>query len=412
MPADGGAVGQLRETQSLSLTHAATLRAARAAADAERSAARAETSLFEPFLELQREGISGSFDDEPNAASYVRVGTPFHGPFQIGSTRRVREATDALASATLRAERLAVVHDATRAWLDAAHAEAKRAIVERIAERVDRAVALDRERLALGEIAGTELVQLELEQARAVALVSSVEAERGAARAMLMRLAGPSAPLPNARAIGDLARTLDPPPSTAVAISERIGTSAAIQQARARRAAAEARAKLARRTAHGVPEADVEWERIPDVDGAEGFDAWGFRVRVPLPFGSAGRAEIDRARAEVLRADADVAALEAVLRAEAQATSVEVESARERLAALEAVLARSTRTESSLSEQFRLGAIDYVQYLDGLRRLDDVRLEGLDARHALLAARLRLAVLVDDASIFPLVSLSPEERAR
>ncbi len=56
----------------------------------------------------------------------------------------------------------------------------------------------------------------------------------------------------------------------------------------------------------------------------------------------------------------------------------------------------------SLAEQFRLGAISYLAYIDGLSRFDRIVEETIDARRTLLLARLDLAVLLGDSSIFPL----------
>ena len=56
----------------------------------------------------------------------------------------------------------------------------------------------------------------------------------------------------------------------------------------------------------------------------------------------------------------------------------------------------------SMAEQFRLGAISYLAYIDGLSRFDRIVEETIDARSTLLRARLELAVLLGDPSIFPL----------
>ena len=65
-------------------------------------------------------------------------------------------------------------------------------------------------------------------------------------------------------------------------------------------------------------------------------------------------------------------------------------------------------TGRSLSEQFRLGAISYLVYLDGFSRLDQVLQEAIDARHALLLARLELAGITGSDVFFPLPELEIE----
>ena len=67
------------------------------------------------------------------------------------------------------------------------------------------------------------------------------------------------------------------------------------------------------------------------------------------------------------------------------------------------------RTEQSLAEQFRLGAISYLIYIDGLSRLDELRDDLVDTRLALLKARLELATLLADNKIFPIPPLNKEK---
>jgi hypothetical protein len=67
------------------------------------------------------------------------------------------------------------------------------------------------------------------------------------------------------------------------------------------------------------------------------------------------------------------------------------------------------RIERSLSAQYRLGAITYLEYVYGTTRHDDVLLTTIDARRRLVAARLQLALLLDDPDLFPIVEPSPEE---
>ena len=76
--------------------------------------------------------------------------------------------------------------------------------------------------------------------------------------------------------------------------------------------------------------------------------------------------------------------------------------ASERLRETESVRKRLPRTERSLNEQFRLGAISYLVFIDGLARLDDLRLQRIKAYETLLHARLELAMVLGDPSLFPL----------
>jgi hypothetical protein len=49
-----------------------------------------------------------------------------------------------------------------------------------------------------------------------------------------------------------------------------------------------------------------------------------------------------------------------------------------------------------------LGAISYLVFIDGLARLDDLRIQRIQAYETLLYARLELAMILGDPSLFPL----------
>jgi hypothetical protein len=161
-------------------------------------------------------------------------------------------------------------------------------------------------------------------------------------------------------------------------------------------------ADLVSATAWGRAEVEAEWERVPAMDGLPGFDAWGFRLTVPLPLGAAGHRQREQARARADAADASLdRARREVLRSAEEALVV-AEGAADRLRALEPAMDELPDLVHSLAEQFRLGAISYLAYIDGLSRFDRIVEETIDARSTLLRARLELAVLLGDPSIFPL----------
>ena len=59
-------------------------------------------------------------------------------------------------------------------------------------------------------------------------------------------------------------------------------------------------------------------------------------------------------------------------------------------------------TEYSLNEQFRLGAISYLVFLDGVARLDDVRLRHIELQRLHVQSRIELGQLTGDSRYFPL----------
>ena len=74
----------------------------------------------------------------------------------------------------------------------------------------------------------------------------------------------------------------------------------------------------------------------------------------------------------------------------------------ERLGEIESEL---PAVEHSISERYRLGALAYLEYIDGLARLDEGRLQAIEARTEVLQSRLALALLTGDRSFFPLPDL-------
>jgi outer membrane protein TolC len=87
----------------------------------------------------------------------------------------------------------------------------------------------------------------------------------------------------------------------------------------------------------------------------------------------------------------------------------EAEAAAARLSALTTAVDGLERIESSLRQQFRLGVSSYLVHLDGLNRLDEVRLETIAAREQLLLARLELASILADPAVFPVPPSGGEE---
>jgi outer membrane protein TolC len=81
------------------------------------------------------------------------------------------------------------------------------------------------------------------------------------------------------------------------------------------------------------------------------------------------------------------------------------DASEKRLKELGGVLEGEGQAEHALAEQFRLGAASYLVYIDGLNRLDDLRLDVVKARLELLHARLELAALLADGQSFPLPAM-------
>ena len=376
------------------------LRAERAGLTADAAALRREAAAGPPFLEWQSEGLGGS-GRSPNAADTLRVGTPFNFPGQISKARTLVRSAEDWVTTALDVASLSAAAEASRRWLDLAAALELEALSEARLSRLDDALNLQEARFQLGEIAGTEVRQLDLEHVSESSRLAALRAEVEMARAALTEICGAEwgeVRRGDLKALASFSKLPEVVDVTTSALAAGPVLRLAAGGAELERSAA----KMISSTAWGRAELEAEWERIPAVDGFPGFDAWGFRLTVPLPIGAAGHRQREEARARADAADAslDLAKLE-VLRS-AQEAHAAVRGATDRLRALEPAMDDLPVIVHSLAEQFRLGAISYLAYIDGLSRFDRIVEETIDARRTLLQAQLELAVLLGDSTIFPL----------
>jgi outer membrane protein TolC len=173
----------------------------------------------------------------------------------------------------------------------------------------------------------------------------------------------------------------------------------------------EARARMAAATAWGRPMIEAEWEHFPEIGPIPGYDAWGFRIAVPLPLGSVGARHRAAARARAAVAEANRQTVVRETQSRAEAALAVAKGAQSRLTALASSVESLPRIEESLFAQFRLGVLTYLEYVYGTVRHDELLLTAIDAHVDLLAARLQLSYLLDDPSIFPTAANSTEEES-
>lgn len=378
--------------------------AVRARVAAERASLDAEALPGGPALEWQTEGIGSGAEREANAADSLRLRKELQLFGQRSSSRAYLQQAGEALDGEQRAALLELAAEAGRQWLELAAAVERRALVAHRLERLDRAVALHRKRLELGEVAGTEVRQLELQRARDSAELTALDLRADELSGRLRRSAG-DVPFPGAGDLVALASDLRPLPGDgAIAAS----SSPFSEAAAARSLTAERRAELVRRTAWGLTEAEAEVQRIPGIGGEPSFETFGFRLAVPLPWGKQGRARRAAAQAEVEAARAEERSAGQDLHRRLDLALRRVRAAEELLSELAAVADGLPRTERSLAEQFRLGAISYLVYIDGLSRLDELREDLVGARLTLLESRLDLATLLADAEIFPIPTVHEE----
>lgn len=393
-------VGRLLAAQRVAVSEYPGLRARQAGVTADGAAMRREAAAGPPFLEWQSEGMGGS-SRKPNAADYLRVGTPFNFPGQISKARTLVRNAESWVVTARDVASLTAAAEASRRWLDVATALELEALSTARLSRLDDALNLQEARYQLGEIAGTEVRQLDLEHVSESSRLAALRADFLMAEAALRELCGSewgSVRRGDLEALTVVSRT----PAAVAFSNEELAEGPVLRLASGDAELQRSAADLISATAWGRAEVEAEWERVPALDGLPGFDAWGFRLTVPLPLGAAGHRQREQARARADAADAslDAARLEAMR--EAEGALAAARGATDRLRALEPAMDDLPVAVHSLAEQFRLGAISYLAYIDGLSRFDRIVEETIDARRTLLQARLDLAVLLGDPSIFPL----------
>jgi outer membrane protein TolC len=403
-------VERLLASQRAALESAPVLAARLHELTAAEAAARSVRGAGTPYVEWQSEGFESGFDRAPNAQDTLRLGTPFNYPWNWGEGRRLEDATVLWTGAGREAARLELAAEVGRRWIDLAAAIDRIDVIGQRLARLDDALNLQEAKFQLGEVAGTDVAQLDLEHVRESSRLADLEGQARGLRAKLQELCGNGCVEPVG---GDLEELVALSAASHDGITEAsVEAGAPYRSVLGEAEAARARADLVSATAFGRPAVEAEWEQFPSLEGLPGYDAWGFRLSVPLPIGSAGRQLRSAARAEVGAAESN---LEMARRRYLQQIESEVaaaEGARRRLSALGTVLDDLERVEHSLSQQFRLGAIRYLVYIDGLSRLDDVRLEAIDARSQLLQSRVELAAMTGDTSLFPLEVVAQEEDPR
>jgi outer membrane protein TolC len=368
--------------------------------------ARTEAAAVSPYLEWQSEGLGG--DRTPNAQDTLRLGTPFNFFGQAGPARELARAAEHGAEAIRLAAMRTVAVESTRRWLALAAAVERAEVRRRRLERLEAALTRLEARHRLGEVSGTEVAQLDLDRTSAASLLAAAEAAVEVQAEGVAELCGPSYPRPLP---GDLETLtgLSSTPDTVRIVDEAVAAGVPMQSVRSEAELEDARARMAAATAWGRPMIEAEWERFPSLEGLDGYDAWGFRLAVPLPLGSAGARQREAARErQALAAAARDAALVGTMR-EARSAVSTATGAESRLRSIVPALEGLERIEESLFAQYRLGALSYLEYVYGVFRNDEVLLEAIEARTELLQARLELGYLLDDPSLFPIAALSMEE---
>jgi outer membrane protein TolC len=395
------AMTRLRSVQKAAVEFSPELQVRLHEASIREAEARSEAAAINPYVEWQSEGLGS--DRRLNAQDSLRVGTPFNFFGQMGPARALaRTAEDGLGVMQSAAIRTTTV-EISRRWVDLAAALERLRVRQVRLERLDAALALLEARHQLGEVAGTEVAQLDLEYTDAASRLAAARAEVEELREMVRELCGDTCPDPR---FGDLESLTEVTRSPAEAeINERsLDAGVPMRDAGTRVEIEAARARMASAAAWGRPMIEAEWEHFPDLGPVPGYDAWGFRIAVPLPLGSAGARQRAAARERIAAAEAsrETVARHSLVRA--RAALAKANGAESRLVAVASTAKNLPRIEESLEAQFRLGVLSYLEYVYGMVRHDELLLTAIDARSVLLQARIELGYLLDDPAVFPTVA--------
>ncbi len=404
----GIAIERLLASMQEAVDAAPQSRARLAGLEAEAEETKAEAASSAPVIAWQREGIGSSFSRQPNSIDYLKLAKTYNFPWQKSAGNRVVEDADRWESV----EAISIVYSEAMAagsdWLSLAAATEDLAIAKRRLEQLTRALAIQNQRFELGEVSGSEVTQLRLARLGESARLREQEVQVRLTQARL-----------RARVVND---ELDPVLGdleslvrldvTRLPMEDGLGSlvesSPAVQAARLRANLEEANSRLIRRISWGRPAAEIEWERVPDMGEIEGFSAFGFHLAFPLPFGKAAQRTAAAADARAASATQELELIHREVTSWLHNELATGLGAEETLEELVPELAGLPRARESLSQQFALGAVSYLVYLDGLARLDEVELQGVQARHVLLTARLSMALLLAHDSLFPIPTFDAE----
>ncbi|MCC6353167.1 MAG: TolC family protein [Verrucomicrobiae bacterium] len=342
-----------------------------------------------PELEFSAEEMptdGGGFGASLNQAGISQT-VPFPGKSVLdGRIGRLAVQESEAGLGVLRAE---IERDAKVAFFRALAAEGLVSAAKELADLVDQASAVARERARAGAIPEQELLRAEIASEQALAELSGHEAERLASRQALAAAIG----LPGlgaAKPVGALRETAD--------LSSLAGDRASAVTAHPSVVAA---AVALDRADTGVRRAQLE--PMPDVtlgvsagrDEAAGAGIMGFRVSVPLPL-------IDRSQGKAREARAEAAIAEAELDAARQRMARDLVTAEVRLRAAdgqvatyrERILPKARQAAALVRAGYEGGKLGFIDWLDTQRTLAEARIAYQQKLFELNAAQAEIEALL------------------
>ncbi len=298
-------------------------------------------------------------------------------PLELGGKRGRRTAVaqagaDATAAEIARAE-IDLRVEVRRAFYEALAAEQRLTLSRELADLAQRARDTAQARLDAGDAPRLELLQSELELARAQNELATHDAERMAARVELNALLG--LPADAATVVrGELGEGVVPDAAAAVARALDASLDLAVLDRRIR----EAQAKVALARALQVPDLSLTGTLTQDAPGEfnTGYRA-GFSLAVPIF--TTHRAGVTREESAVAQARAEREATAATTTAAVRAAVARAQALRQQMdRETRDILPRAQQVETMAEDSYRAGQTGLVVLLQTLQTTRDTRLQALE----------------------------------
>ena len=358
--------------------HSLELRAARADLRAEAGRASQAAAYPNPSASVLREDLGRGGDDYSENSFTLRQ--TLEWPGRTLARSRASSRRRSAARAAFRSDSLGLVLGVWRAYLGAAEAERRVAVLERVADVFREAVEDAGIRREEGDLSGYELRRLKLERARLEQALAAARIERDAARRELAARVAPGSDTVGLATRG-LPEGRPPPVDREAAVTAALGRPSVAAGRRSARAA-EAEASAAR------------LRRLPDLQLTGGyktqsddFDGAVLGVSLSLPI-------FDRKSGEVQAAEARASAAETRLDLQRRRIRGEVLRALDRYRSVRRrsrvvggdLLAPSEDLLEIARTAYDAGEMELVGLLDGADAFREARLTALELRAELWLA--------------------------
>lgn len=348
------------------------LAAMRGRVEAARGAVRQSALRLNPRLNLQTENARIPNSPQPfvfgrDTDNFVFLQQTFETAGKRDRRMEVAGLALARAEAELEIERRRILTRVGLAYWAAAGAQALLGLLEESRKNFQQIVEYHEVRVREGAMAESDLLRVRLEADRIALAANNASLELQRARIQLYREMG-QGEFPEARLAGALDlredRLIDARVEEALVRRKEIDL--------ARTAVAEARARLALQQAAARPNVDG----LFGYKRATGFDTVIAGLQVDLPFLNRNQGNIESAAAEVRVAEANLAATEALVRAEVQTARAEYLLRRNQVREfLNRFRSQAAETSRIALAAYRLGGADLLRLLDAERLRIEVEVQ-------------------------------------